>query len=225
MDYSRSYYESNGQLEDRPALWLYERLARKYIPAGTVIDFGCGTGALLRRLSKHFTPIGFEKSNWAIRELQHLGITTLQDTSQIPSKTISGIVSIHVFEHIEDSALETVLQEWRRILRKDGRAIVVTPDKGGYAASTKGPHWSALTDPTHINLKSHNQWREFFSARGLNTIAECADGLWDFPYRHPRLGKAEVALLGWPTLIQYLIARPILAPGSGEAAIFILEPV
>jgi SAM-dependent methyltransferase len=49
--YDEAYYEFNGQIGDRPALGWYTRLVRRYVGPGPYLDFGCGTGHLLRRLA------------------------------------------------------------------------------------------------------------------------------------------------------------------------------
>ena len=50
-EYSEEYYRDNGQSGDRPALRWYTRLVRRYCGVGPYLDFGCGTGHLLRRLA------------------------------------------------------------------------------------------------------------------------------------------------------------------------------
>jgi len=52
--FDKSYYTNNGQVDDRPALGWYKRLARKYLDSSHILDFGCGTGTLISRLApKH----------------------------------------------------------------------------------------------------------------------------------------------------------------------------
>lgn len=222
--YDEQYYQSNGQDRDRPALKLFGRLAKRYIAPGKVMDFGCGTGFFLPHLAKNFDACGVEASDSA-RSLARTnsGSPLHAATFELESASLSGIVSIHVVEHIPDPALAEVLQEWRRVLKPDGRALVITPDAGGFASRRKRERWIALTDPTHINLKTHAQWRSTFEHAGFAVIEEFADGLWDFPYVFPFLGRAEVGVLGWPTLAQFLFARPLIAPGNGESSIFVLQ--
>lgn len=222
--YDADYYQANGQDGDRPALKLFRRLARRYLEPGKVLDFGCGTGFFLPHLSKHFEACGVESSDWA-REVarRSTGQQVYSALSEIETASLSGIVSIHVVEHIPDPALAEVLTEWRRVLRPGARALVITPDAGGFASRRKTDRWIALTDPTHINLKSHRAWRDLFVGNQFKIVEEFADGLWDFPYVFGFLGKAEVGLLGWPTLAQFLLARPLLPPGSGESSIFVLQ--
>lgn len=221
--YSQIYYDENGQAGDRPALRLFERLAKRHIGSGTVLDFGCGTGALLRRLRRTFGVVGVEASEWARMEACRSGLDVRASTKEIESGTLSGIVSIHVVEHIEDGALAELLSEWRRVLATSGKAIVITPDADGFASRRKGRRWIAYSDPTHINLKGHDAWRKLFEDAGFGVTRSGADGLWDFPYRWSWLGKLEVLVLGWPTLAQFVLGRVILKPGTGESSIFILE--
>lgn len=222
--YQERYYQANGQAGDRPALLFFERLARRYFRPGQVVDFGCGAGFLLRRLARHFDAVGVELSDWAREQAaRRTAVPVHASTNAVASESVSGIISIHVVEHIPDEPLREVLGEWRRILHPQGRAIVVTPDATGYAANAKGDKWIAFTDPTHINLKGHDDWARIFREQGFDVIDAAADGLWDFPYRYPWQGRLEVFLFGWPTLIQFLLARLLIKPGRGESSIFVLQ--
>ena len=222
--YQEDYYKSNGQSGDRPALLLFERLAKRYFARGAVLDFGCGAGHLLRRLGRTFETAGVEASGWArAQAIANTGAAVYESTRAVATESMVGVVSVHVVEHIPDPALREVFSEWRRILQPGGKALIVTPDAGGYAAGIKGKRWIALTDPTHINLKTHRQWEEFFRSCGFEVLKAGSDGLWDFPYRFSWLGKAEVFLFGWSTLIQFLAGRLWLRPGRGESSIYLLK--
>lgn len=222
--YQEDYYQSNGQAGDRPALLFYERLAKRYFGPGLVMDFGCGAGHLLHRLGRHFHVVGVEASDWARKEAaRSTGEKVIASTESLNDGSISGLISIHVVEHIPDEPLAQVLGEWRRLLRPGAYALVVTPDAGGYAARVMGNSWIALADPTHINLKSEKSWSSLFSRHGFRVVKSGADGLWNFPYRYRWLGRYEVLFAGWPTLFQFLLARLVLKPGTGESCIFLLQ--
>ncbi|PII10383.1 hypothetical protein CR918_00985 [Stenotrophomonas indicatrix] len=222
--YNERYYSGNGQDGDRPALRLFTRLAKRYLPPGRILDFGCGPGFFLDHLRRHFNAVGIEQSPWASAEARRrTGVDVHESMAGLADASMDALVSVHVVEHIEDPALDAVLAEWHRVLRPGAKAMVVTPDAEGFAHRRKGKDWIAFTDPTHINLKSHSQWQAAFEAAGFSVVHRFADGLWDFPYVLPWLGKAEVLMLGWPTLFQFIFARPLLPAGSGESIIFVLE--
>jgi SAM-dependent methyltransferase len=222
--YQADYYLENGQDRDRPALLFFQRLATRHIGGGAVLDFGCGVGHLLKRLSRNFSAVGVEASDWARdKAVMDTGLPVHASLSDLGDASVQGIVSIHVVEHIPNEPLGRVLAEWRRILVPGGTAVVVTPDAGGYASQAKGKSWIALTDPTHINLKSHRDWVCEFQAAGFEVVAEGADGLWDFPYQYHSLGRFEVLVKGWPTLVQFVLGRVLLKPGSGESCVFVLR--
>ena len=56
--YGPDYYRDNGQSGDRPALAWYARLVRRYCGPGPYLDYGCGTGHLLRRLAANGSAAG-----------------------------------------------------------------------------------------------------------------------------------------------------------------------
>ncbi len=224
VQYDKDYYSGNGQDGDRPALKLFTRLARHYLGQGRIVDFGCGPGFLLTHLRRHFEACGIEQSEWASAAArERAGVPVHNALSSLEDGSKDALISIHVVEHIPDPQLIEVLAEWRRILRPGARALVVTPDAHGYAHRKKGDNWIAFTDPTHINLKSHEQWATLFTSAGFEVKHRFADGLWDFPYVFKGLGKREVFILGWPTLLQFIVARPLLPAGSGESVIMVLE--
>ena len=88
----------------------------------------------------------------------------------------------HQYQHLNDFQLAEVLQSFRRILKNNGTIIFATPAKDGLAHFIKKNDWIGYSDTTHINLKSFEEWLEFFKSKNLNLIKSSNDGLWDFPY-------------------------------------------
>ncbi len=222
--YDQSYYEANGQIGDRPALRFYVRLVQRYGAGGPYFDFGCGTGHLLRRLSALGPSSGFEISEFSAARARRVApncpVTTKID--DIPDDSIGTLTAIHVVEHVEDDVTDTIIAAWKRTLRPGGRILVVTPDLGGKAHKMLGESWDGFSDPTHINLKSHGQWRQFFADRGLGVVVEGSDGMWNPPYADgARLWEA--ARFSVPALGQFLAGRLMVPAGGGESSIFVLE--
>jgi SAM-dependent methyltransferase len=221
--FDRLYFASNRQDRDRPALWFYSRLVKSFFSPGIILDFGCGTGFFVRRLSRFFNVDGFDVSAYGRQTAQLLmpqaRIFTAMD--QIPDGIYSGITALHVLEHIEDSELVAVFSCWKSALLKGGMVLCVVPELEGRGHLLKKDKWIGFRDHSHVNLKTRERWRQLFSENGFKVLRCGTDGLWDFPYSNRRwldlLFRAPV------TVLQLLAGRLILPAGSGESAIFLLE--
>jgi SAM-dependent methyltransferase len=222
--YDEAYYDGNGQAGDRPALRWYVRMVRRYLGPGPYLDFGCGTGHLLRRLAEHGSASGFEISEYSasISRRTAPGSPVHTTMDDIPSGVFRGLTAIHVLEHLDDETAGQVLDCWRRVLVPHGRALVVMPDPAGKARAMAGERWTGYQDPTHINLKPHAEWRAFLRAAGFTVLREGSDGLWNVPYgRMPKL--LDAGRYAVPSLTQFLAGRLFLPPGSGESSVFVLQ--
>ncbi len=229
--YGPDYYRDNGQSGDRPALAWYARLVRHYCGAGPYLDYGCGTGHLLRRLAAHGSAAGFEASAWSVAAARDAtpGATVYDDPAALPSAAFGALVAVHVLEHLDDATVTAALATWRRVLVPGGRALVATPDPAGRGHAISGPRWIGYADPTHVNLQPHEHWRVLLSAHGFSVLREGSDGLWNVPYgRSPRERRGRVVgprdvVRAAPAFAQYLAGRLVLPPGSGESAMFVVE--
>jgi SAM-dependent methyltransferase len=227
--FDADYYVANGQAGDRPALRWYVRMVRRYCTPdsgapGPYLDYGCGTGHLLRRLSVLGPAAGFEVSAWAADAARNTAPASPvhDDPDELPTGSFAVLTAVHVLEHLDDAAAAAAAVTWRRVLRPGGRALVVTPDPAGRAEALSGPGWLGYRDATHINLKSHAQWRAFLADQGFDVLREGSDGLWNVPYgRLPRL--VDAAVYAGPSLAQYLAGRLFLPPGSGESSVFVVQ--
>ena len=227
MNYDKEYYAANAQDKDRPALWMYERIWKRYLGSGPVLDFGCGVGHFARRLSEHESVYGLETNSFALTQLPENApkVRLLATTSELPARSLGSITALHVLEHIDEESLAAIGTEFDRILRPGGRVLAVMPDLDGRAHFLKKAHWSAFSDSTHINLKGADDWKLFFERQWKFNVMKCfADGYYDFPYGVSRMQSilGDTARIG-RTLTQFLAGRPLLSQGDGENAIFILE--
>lgn len=223
--YDIPYFAARNQDRDRPALWFYERLTCRWISPGTVLDYGCGTGFMLKRLAKHYCVAGYDVSSHAcdVARSNVPSMSVYVHEYQIPEHSFSGIVSLHVLEHIERSMLPSTLSCWHRILLPHGRVLCVVPDAAGRGLSLAGKYWTSYGDPTHVTLMGHNEWRDLFESSGFSVCCIGTDGLWCLPYREGKSKIRDGLRFSIPTVVQFLLGRLILPAGSGESAIFLLE--
>jgi len=106
-------------------------------PGERLLDFGCGTGSLLRSLSRqyHRNPLfGIDPDAAALRRAraklaQRRVPITLYEASgtKLPfaDASLDVVVSTLVFHHLETAEKRLALREIQRVLRPDGRFLLV----------------------------------------------------------------------------------------------------
>lgn len=89
-----------------------------------VLDFGCGSGALLDALPAA-EKIGVEIGEDARAAARACGLTVHAATSAVADESVDVVVSNHALEHVERPLDE--LRDLRRVLKPGGVAIIVVP--------------------------------------------------------------------------------------------------
>lgn len=222
--YDRSYYVANGQLEDRPALRFYVRLVARYLNPTSVLDVGCGTGHLLARMNRRWSADGLELSRYSASVARTVspGSTVWESSADLPEGRYDAFTAVHVFEHIPDEPLATLIADLRRAVGPTGSGLVVVPDPAGRARRLQGDRWNGFTDPTHVNLKSHDEWVDFLADHGLAVDRAASDGLWNFPYSALPV-PLDALRHGLPMAVQFLSGRMFLPAGSGESSLLVVR--
>jgi SAM-dependent methyltransferase len=216
------YYARHGTDRDRLALWYYARVIRELQPpGGRLLDFGCGTGHLLKRLQGAFHVYAYDPSPYARAEVHRHApsATVLDDWRTLAPASLDTIVALHVLEHLEDPA-GTVAALTARLVG-GGLLFAVVPNPEGIGHRLKGPAWFAYRDPTHRALLSAAEWRDILEAGGLTAESVRGDGLWDPPYVPLLPAAVQRLLFGAPALLQILspLARPFLPAVFGECLV------
>lgn len=225
--YDIKYYSERNQDRDRPALWFYERIIRHWVKPGRILDYGCGTGFLLKRLSRSYKVAGFDISNdaLAVASRNVNGLQVYHNCDLLPEASFTGIVSLHVLEHIDRSVIPSVLKCWYRALLPQGRVLCVVPDFDGRGHALAGEHWTGHGDPDHVTLIGHEEWQNIFVRNGFSVLKTGTDGLWCLPYSEGKSKTLDAIRFSIPTVLQFLLGRLILPVGAGESAIFLLQKV
>jgi SAM-dependent methyltransferase len=224
-DYDISYFAARNQDRDRPALWFYERIIRRCIPGGSILDYGCGTGFLLRRLSHHYAVHGFDVAPHAraATRANVPGVVVYDQVETIPQNYFTGIVSLHVLEHIIRADIPAVLACWHAALLPGGRVLCVVPDLNGRGHQLSGKRWNGFGDPSHVTLLGYKDWLTIFTTAGFSVRQVGTDGMWCLPYRPGKSKFVDGIRFSIPTIVQFVSGRLMLPPGNGESSVFILE--
>ncbi len=226
MKFNKEYYQNNNQDKDRIGLFFYKNLIKYYFSPNAILDYGCGTGHLLKRIQKVKTikmAYGFEINKYAIEKAKKNSKSKIiNNLNLIQDKSIDLIISLHVIEHLNDFQLRDTFLSFKRILKNDGFLIFATPAKNGLAHLIKKKKWIGLSDKTHINLKTYEEWNDFFKSSNLKVYKSSSDGLWDFPY-NIKNSKILIIKIFIKMILQIFTGKLYLEPHNGETFIFILK--
>ncbi len=223
-NYDASYYQANDQDSDRIALGWYSRLIMRYAKSkGEALDYGCGTGYFVRRLSNYFAVSGFDISQAAINKASALvpNAVFFNNDKSIPENSFDLVTSLHVLEHIENPS--TAFAEIFRILRKSGIALIVVPDTAGRGHALKKEEWFAYKDTTHCTFLTSQEWAALAQEAGFTVLVEGSDGLWDSPYSKKLPAIIDRAIFGLPLILRVLTSTLNKKPNKGECSVLILE--
>lgn len=133
------FYAEHFELEDWH-WWFTGRhrilmgvLDRHLPPGGAegrrLLDFGCGTGTMLRSLVRYGEAVGVDADAEAIRFCRRRGLKDVQhlESDELPfdDDAFDVVTAFDVLEHIDDDA--RALREIRRVLRPGGTLLLSVP--------------------------------------------------------------------------------------------------
>ncbi len=221
--FDENYYTNNGQIGNRPALGWYKKLAKRYLDSAHILDFGCGTGTLIQRLSPLGQVDGFDTSVFALNKAKSLNPRSnfYSQLEEIPTDTFSAVVSVHVFEHLNPLEVAYAIDILVRSLKANGRLLIITPQFGGFAHKRTGSFWSGFSDSTHCNLMSASNVRDLLFGNGFSPIREFTDGPWNGPYLTGL--KIEKLILQVPCALQVFSGRKFMPVGFGESYVAVWQ--
>jgi SAM-dependent methyltransferase len=90
----------------------------------TILDFGCGDGALISRLQAT-KKIGVEIGELAVKEATARGVEVYRSIADVPAASIDVGISFHALEHVDDDV--ATMEGMFRALRPGGRVRIIVP--------------------------------------------------------------------------------------------------
>lgn len=99
----------------------------RFIPPGAgVLDFGCGSGALLEALGvDKAASAGVEPNPHAAAVAKSRGFKTFSELSEAPRLHYDGVISHHALEHVIHPF--AAIQSMHEVLKRDGLIVIVVP--------------------------------------------------------------------------------------------------
>lgn len=134
-------------------------------PGARLLEIGCGSGeALILMQKRGWRVTGLDFDEGAVRNARskdldvHIGSLS---SHVFASESFDAVVMSHVIEHVMSPG--QLLRECRRIMKKEGILVSLTPNADSPMHARYGRHWRGIEAPRHLQI---------FTARSLNNLAK-----------------------------------------------------
>lgn len=157
--YSREFYDSqyyagrdSSHIDPYLRYILLNRVVKEKsagFNSPKILDVGCGRGVYVDFFRKN----GFKA--WGIdfsKEAAKISQLPVASALKLPFKdgSFDILLSIHMIEHLNPREAVLFFAECRRVLKKDGRIFIMTPNGISPGRLIAGKRW--FPDPSHINI-------------------------------------------------------------------------
>jgi SAM-dependent methyltransferase len=168
----------------RKAALDFSAMYMKARSGAKLLEIGCGSGRQLEFLRQLGWQVeGLDLDPAAVKVACARGLTIhlgSLNEQNFPDQSFDAIVSSHVIEHVHDPV--GLLRECRRILRPDGKLVIITPNIASWGHAWFRSNWLALDPPRHLHLFNPTSLRRAAEKAGLTvfnliTTVREADGL------------------------------------------------
>jgi methyltransferase type 11 len=143
-------------------------LIRQYIPQGSLLDIGAGTGDFVRMAKqKGWYATGVEPEAKARDRAGEKGVFLYESQEQLDEK-YDVITLWHVLEHIAN--LEGQIRFLKDHLKEDGLLVIAVPNYKSQDAQHYGAYWAAYDVPRHLWHFSQQSIWQLFTEKGFQLI-------------------------------------------------------
>jgi len=148
--------------------WKFN-LINKYKKAGSLLDYGCGTGEFLHQMQSHqWTIDGVEPSENARLKAHQLTTQEIYSNLDGISKTFDVITLWHVLEHVHN--LNEKIIELKSHLNQDGIIFIAVPNYESADSKNYGTYWAGYDVPRHLWHFSRSSMISLLSKHGLQVV-------------------------------------------------------
>jgi 2-polyprenyl-3-methyl-5-hydroxy-6-metoxy-1,4-benzoquinol methylase len=144
------------------------------LPAGRLLDVGCGSGDFLHwmaRLGWQAHGIDFDEA--AVRAAGRFPGVDVRlgdlNSQNFSADYFDAITLSDVIEHLPNP--EQVIRECLRILRPGGRIVIATPNIDSFGHRFFGRHWRGLEPPRHLFLYSASALKKMAKLAGFERFS------------------------------------------------------
>jgi SAM-dependent methyltransferase len=109
-----------GHLTDDPKIQLRARMFEEMIPEAvrSIVDVGCGDGAITNRLARRWQVTGVDTSSTALAHLETTAIEASATRLPLPDRSFDLVLSSEMLEHMPSDAYAQAIDEMRRVTRR-----------------------------------------------------------------------------------------------------------
>ncbi|NNL99247.1 MAG: methyltransferase domain-containing protein [Gammaproteobacteria bacterium] len=152
-------------------------------PGASVLDVGCGTGAILRDARARFDCSGVEISEFLADRTRELGVTVYTgDICEIDfgDARFDAITMVSLLEHLDDPV--GVLRKCHALLKDGGVLLLKTVNHEGINRRVLGDKWSGYRPPDHLVYFGPDNLRQLLTRVGFKSVKMTAMPLNDSFY-------------------------------------------
>jgi methionine biosynthesis protein MetW len=217
--------------------WLDQSVM--HLPAhkgGRLLDVGCGDGNFLSLMSKlGWSVCGIEPDPVGVQSAVNRGLDVRSgslENAVFEDDSFDAITLNHVIEHVPDP--KAVLSECRRIVKRDGQIVVVTPNADSLLHRKFGRHYLHLDPPRHLQIFTSASLNSLCQQSGLRVLRSFtsmrnSDAVYLASRQIRRYGHYEWGHLGGSAtrlMAQFIYfpaaIRHFLSPLCGEELVLVL---
>lgn len=149
-DKRETFFDKIYHLVRKYTLAQKVNLIKKYVPHGTILDIGCGTGYFLQECKKSgFDVFGIEPSEKAREICLKKSLNVCSKISDVDNTKKYDVITLwHVLEHLYHP--DNFIRKFHVLLKDKGYLILALPNRLSYDAKKYEEYWAGYDVPRHL---------------------------------------------------------------------------